>query len=317
MARDPYDVLGVARTATQDEIQKAYRKIAKKAHPDLHPGDKAAEERFKEINVANDILGDPDKRRRFDAGEIDAAGAERPPERRFYRDFAGGPEGGRYAGSADFGGPEDLEDLFAGIFGARPGRAGAQPGGPAGNMRFRGGDVSYTLEVSLLDAANGASRTVSMPDGRALEIRIPAGVRDRQMLRLKGQGEPGFNGGEPGDAYVEIHIRPHAVFERKDQDIHIRLPITLGEAVLGGRVEVPTVTGSVAMNVPAGANTGTTLRLKGKGMPGPGGTRGDQYVHLQVVLPKAPDRDLADFVADWADTHPYDPRADLMKGADR
>ena len=315
MARDPYEVLGVQRTASQDDIQKAYRRLAKKAHPDLHPGDRTAEERFKEINVANDILSDPERRRRYDAGEIDAAGGERPPERHYYRDFAGGPEGDRYDAAGGFGGMEDLGDVFETLFGARARRAG--PGGSGGaGIRMRGRDVSYTLQVSFLEAANGAQRQVAMPDGRTLEIRIPAGVRDRQMLRLKGRGEPGFNGGEAGDAYVEIHVRPHSVFTAKDQDIHMTLPVTLAEAVLGARVEVPTVSGPVAMNVPKGANTGTVLRLKGKGLAPPGGARGDQYVRLEIVLPKGAEPELEAFLADWKPTHPHDPRADLMKGSE-
>ena len=313
MARDPYEVLGVQRTASQDDIQKAYRRLAKKAHPDLHPGDKGAEERFKEINVANDILSDPERRRRFDAGEIDAAGGERPPERRFYRDFAGGPEGDRYDSAGGFGGMEDFGDVFETLFGARGRRAG---GGGGHGVRMRGRDVSYTLQVSFLEAANGARREVAMPDGRALEIRIPAGVRDRQMLRLKGQGEPGFNGGEAGDAYVEVHVRPHAVFAAKDQDVHMTLPVTLPEAVLGAKVEVPTVSGPVTMNVPKGANTGTVLRLRGKGLPGPGGARGDQYVRLEIVLPKGAEPELEAFLARWTPANSHDPRADLMKGSE-
>ncbi len=318
MARDPYQILGIPKTASQEDIQKAYRKIAKKAHPDLHPGDKAAEDRFKEINVANDLLSDPARRKRFDAGEIDATGTEKPQNRRFYRDYAGGKAGARYDGRSDFAGAEDMEDLFGDIFGnraRRPGGAGAR-GRAGGAGSARGGDLSYSLEVSFLDAANGANRTVRMPDGRSLQIRVPAGVRDRQMLRLKGQGDPGYNGGETGDAFVEIHVRPHAVFERKDSDIHIVLPISLGEAILGGRVQVPTVEGAVAMGVPKGANTGTVLRLKGKGLPVAGGERGDQYVRLQVVLPKTVDAKLAAFIAGWADDNAYDPRADLMKGAE-
>lgn len=318
MARDPYQILGIPRTASQEDIQKAYRKIAKKAHPDLHPGDKAAEDRFKEINVANDLLSDPARRKRFDAGEIDASGTEKPQSRRFYRDYAGGQAGARYDGRSDSGGGEDMEDMFEGIFGnrsRRPGGAGGRGrGGGAGSAR--GGDLSYSLEVSFLDAANGANRTVRMPDGRTLQIRVPAGVRDRQMLRLKGQGDPGYNGGETGDAYVEIHVRPHAVFERKDSDIHLVLPVSLSEAILGGRIAVPTTEGPVTMSLPKGANTGTVLRLKGKGLPAAGGVRGDQYVRLQVVLPKTIDAELASFIARWAEGNAYDPRADLMKGAE-
>jgi DnaJ-class molecular chaperone len=181
-------------------------------------------------------------------------------------------------------------------------------------MRARGADVSYTLPVEFLEATRGAKKRVTVGDGRTLDLTIPAGVADRQTLRLKGQGMPGFEGGPAGDAYVEVHIQPHAYFRRKDNDVHLDLPVGLAEAVLGGKIEVPTIDGPVTMTVPEGSNTGTVLRLRGRGIVDPkSGQRGDQYVRLQVVLPKTVDRELDAFVREWAKAHAYDPRADLER----
>ncbi len=297
--RDPYTVLGVKKDASADEIRKAYRSLAKKFHPDLNPGDKEAETKFKEVQAAYAILGDEEKRKKFDRGEIDATGAERP-ERRFYREYAEGPEGAKYYRQEGFADAADLEDIMSKIFGGRAARGAA--------FRARGADVSYTLPVEFLEAARGAQKTVMLPDGKSLSITIPEGVHDGEMMRLKGQGQPGYEGGEPGDAYVEIRVRPHAYFRRKDSDIHMELPVSLSEAVLGGKVTVPTVSGSVAMTIPKGANTGLTLRLKGKGIKDPKMGTGDQYVTLKVVLPEKVDDALAEFIKTWAPDHPYDPR---------
>lgn len=299
--KDPYEILGVSRTATADEIKKAYRKLAKKLHPDLNPGQKDVEAQFKEVTGAYDLLSDAEKRRRFDAGEIDAAGQERP-ERQYYRQYAYSNDGARYAG--DFGDDGGVgEDIFSELFG----RAGR--GRRTGNIRMRGSDVTYTLEVPFLDAARGARKRLTLPDGRTLDVNIPAGTHDRQMLRLKGQGSPGIGGGPAGDAYIEIHVAPDAHFRSKDNDVHLDLPVTLQEAVLGGRVEVPTIDGTVTMTVPAGSNSGTTLRLKGKGMVDPSSKqRGDQYVHLSVVLPDDEDGALKEAIGRWAETHSYDVR---------
>ncbi len=276
--RDPYEVLGLEREATPEEIRKAYRKLAKTSHPDLHPGDKAAEERFKELSQANEILSDPEKRARFDKGEIDASGAERP-QHEYYRGFADGPAGERYARTEIFEDEADLGRVFADLFGQR--------GRGSGSVRMRGPDVSYTLEVGFLDAARGGKRTITTPHGRTLNVTIPVGVRDRQTLRLKGLGGPGIGGGEPGDAYVEIHVTPHPVFRRKDDDIHLTLPVSVKEAMIGAKVEVPTVSGPVMLSIPPRSNTGSTLRLRGKGIPAHGDApAGDQYVRLEVVLPK-------------------------------
>jgi DnaJ-class molecular chaperone len=315
MSQDPYSVLGVAKTASDDDIRKAFRKLAKKHHPDLNPGDKAADAKFKEIAQANDILSDAEKRRRFDAGEIDASGQEVPP-RGFYRDHAGGPEGFKYQRS---GGNEEFVDMggiFSEMFGQRRGfgGGGVHGGGFEGDPRGGGFDmggmpVSYSLEVPFLVAARGGKQRVNLPDGKTLDIDVPEGAADGTTLRLKGQGMPGRSGKPAGDAYVEIRVQPHAFFEAKDNDIHIELPVTVTEAVLGGKVKVPTVGGSVMLNVPAGSNTGASLRLKGRGLlDRKTKQRGDQYVKLKVVLPDAPDDKLKAFLESWDAGKALDPR---------
>lgn len=308
LASDPYKILGIKKGASDDEVRKAYRKLAKKHHPDLNPGNKQSEDTFKQISAAYDLLGDAEKRARFDRGEIDETGAERPP-RGFYRHYAdqgAGPSGGNpYRNQTGF---EDVDlGMFADLFGGRP-RSGA------GNAEFRmrGGDVRYELTVEFLDAVNGATRQVTMPDGRVLNIAIPVGSRDGQTLRLRGQGQPGIGGGPAGDAYVELHVTPHPLFELKGNEIHIELPVTLGEATLGGKVRVPTPTGAVSVTVPKGSNTGSVLRLRGKGLKdGRSGKQGDAFVHLKVVLPEKPDPELEAFLRTWKPQHAYDPRGDL------
>ena len=291
MAVDPYTVLGVKRNASQDDIQKAYRRLAKKFHPDLNPGNKQAEEQFKEVSAAYDLLGDADKRARYDRSEIDASGTERP-QQRFYRDFAeGGSPYASDAGFADFA----ADDILSQFFG-REGRT---------NIRMRGSDVHYRLELDFLDAINGGKRQITLPDGSILDVNIPPGTSDGQVLRLRGKGRPGMGGGRPGDALVEIEVRPHRVFTRKGDDIHVDLPISLSEAVLGGKVRVPTPTGSVTMTLPKWSNTGTVLRLKGKGVPRIDG-KGDEFVTLKVMLPEKPDPELETFVAKWHGA--YSPR---------
>ena len=302
--KNPYEVLGVTATASDEEIRKAYRELAKKNHPDLHPDDSAAENRFKEISAANSLLSDPEKRAQFDRGEIDASGAERQ-DRSFYREYGDGAGSSRYSPfGADGPGNYSAEDIFAEVFGQQA-RGKAQTG-----FHMRGGDISYTLRCPFLDAVNGALIPISLPDGRTLKVTVPKGTRDRQTLRLKGQGKPGIGGGEAGDAFIEIHIEPHAFFNRKDENIHLEVPITLKEAVLGGKIRVPTIDGFVDLTVPAGSNTQTTLRLRGKGvLRGDGIPRGDQYVTLNVVLPKEPDNQLQEFLQNWEPSEPYDVRA--------
>ena len=299
---DPYAALGVDRSASQDEIRKAYRKLAKETHPDLNPGKPEAEQRFKEINAAYDIVGDPDKRKRFDAGEIDETGAEREQERHFYRDYAETDRNTRYSqrGSSQGDGATDFDyDIFADLFRGR---------GERGTFRVPPQDVRYTLEVDFLDAAKGTRKTVSMPDGKTLDIAIPAGIREGQVLRLKGQGLPGTEG-TPGDAYVEITIRPHPRFKRDGHDILTTLPISLGEALNGASVRVDTIDGPVDVTVPKGAKEGAKLRLRGKGVPrGKDGGRGDQLISIHIAPPEGADDALAEFMAEWEKTHPQNPR---------
>lgn len=310
MAQNPYEILGVASDATHDEIRKAYRKLAKTNHPDLNPGDAAAADRFAEIASAYDILGDTEKRGRFDRGEIDASGNERPAPG-YYRDYAEAPEGHPYASSAGYEDMGDMSDFFSDIFGAR-GRGG--PAGGGANVRMRGQDVRYHLEVDFLEAVTGATKRVTMPDGKALDIAIPEGLTDGQTLRLKGQGGPGYGGGPAGDAYVEISVRPHPRFTREGDDIVLVLPITIDEAALGGKVEVPTTTGRVTLSVPKGASGGRTLRLRGKGVKKRGGGHGDQLVRLQIRLPDTIDDELAEFMEKWRAGHAYDPRKTMGEG---
>ena len=304
---DPYTVLGVSRTASDEEIRKAFRKLAKKHHPDLNPGDKAAEAKFKEIGQANDLLSDAEKRRRFDAGEIDAAGQEMPP-RGFYRDEAGGPTGRKYRRAGGHESFVDMGGVFSEMFGERRGFGGG-PGFDGGGFDMSGLPLSYTLAVPFLVAARGGKQRVTLPDGRTLDIDVPEGTIDGQTLRLKGQGMPGRDGRPPGDAYVEIRVQPHAFFEARDNDIHVELPVTVREAVLGAKVRVPTVSGPVMLNVPAGSNTGSSLRLKGRGLlDRKSGERGDQYVKLKVVLPDKPDEKLKEFLEGWEAGRAQDPR---------
>jgi DnaJ-class molecular chaperone len=299
--KDPYQTIGVARDAEQETIKKAFRKLAKKLHPDLNPGNKKVEQEFKEVNAAYDLLSDPQKRARFDRGEIDAAGAERP-ERSFYRAYAEGGGNAKYR-EAEFG-EFSAEDILSELFGR--GRRNRQP------PRTRGEDVSYTLAVSFIDAANGAKRRVTLADGKTLDVTVPPGTEHGQTLRLKGQGMAGVGGAPAGDAYVEIQVEPHAFFTRKDSNVHLEVPVTLPEAVLGATVTVPTIDGKVSIKVPPGSNTGTTLRLKGRGiLDRKTGQRGDQYVTLKVVLPERPDPELTDFLERWSAAHGYDPRAKL------
>jgi len=306
---DPYETLGIARTATAKEIKAAFRKLTRAHHPDLHPGDPGAAERFRDISVAHDLLADPETRRRFDAGEIDASGAERP-QQRFYRDFAegSGPGASSHARQEGFESDVDLEDFLSGIFRGKTGGRRQQK-----EFRARGQDARYTLPITFLEATTGATRTITLPDGHALKLTIPEGAEDRQLLRLKGQGMPGYGGGPAGDAYVELQVEPHAFFHRKDDNIHLEVPVTLKEAVLGARIEVPTISGPVAVTVPAGSNTGRTLRLREKGIRNrKTGLRGHQFVTLKVVLPDGEEPDLAKFLEGWKPAHTQNPRKEML-----
>jgi DnaJ-class molecular chaperone len=308
MSDDPYGVLGVPKNVSQDDLRMAYRKLAKELHPDLNPGNADAEERFKTVTAAYDVLGDEDKRARFDRGEIDASGAERPPQQ-FYRQYADADASHPYASSAGYEDFGDVSDLFADLFARRA----AGDRGP-GTMHFKGQDVRYSLDVGFLEAVNGDQKRITLPDGRSLDVKIPAGVKSQQTIRLRGQGMPGMGEGKPGDALVQIRVVTHPVFERDGDDIVMELPITIDEAVLGAKVEVPTATGRVSVTVPKGSSSGRMLRLKGRGVKRSGSTpNGDQRIRLKIVVPDKIDDDLAALMTTWKETHAYDPRAALKE----
>ncbi len=305
MAKDPYETLGVSKTATADEVRRAFRKVAKKDHPDLNPGDTAAEERFKAANAANEVLSDPEKRARFDRGEIDGAGQERAPERAFYRDYAQAGAGARYPGAGEFS-PDDLGDIFSEYFQARDG----------GTRPRRGGDRRYRLEVGFIAAMNGATERLTLPGGGTLDVRIPPGIEDGQVLRLRSKGDPGRNGGPEGDAMIEVAVRAHPFYRRLGADLDLDLPVTLAEAVLGGKVPVPTPRGEVTLTVPAHSDAGARLRLRGRGVAAHGDrAAGDLYVTLRLVA-GPPDAALEDALREWAGRHAeWDPREALRRQA--
>lgn len=320
MSNDPYAALGLKKTATDEEIRKAYRKIARTSHPDLNPDDAGAEARFKAASAAYDLLKDPQQRARFDRGEIDATGQERAPHG-FYREHAEQP-GNPYRSGRQYqysGGAEDFDasDIFAEFLRQR-GREGAGfagfgtdrgAGHSGGGFAARGPDRHYTLEIPFLEAVNGGKTRITLPDGGSLEVRIPEGASDGQTLRLRGKGGPGMGGGPSGDALVTLGVTAHRLFERQGNDIVLTLPITIDEAALGAKVAVPTIRGSVNLTIPKGASSGRILRLRGRGVkPMGGGAQGDQRVILSVVMPPEIDTDLAAFLEGWRKTHAYDPR---------
>jgi DnaJ-class molecular chaperone len=308
--RDPYSVLGVAKTASADEVKKAYRRLAKKFHPDQNKDDPKAKEKFSEASAAYEILGDEKKRGQFDRGEIDAEGKPR------FQGFegAGGPGGFRRStggGAEHFefnmggGGPGgfDPSDIFGDLFGRGRSRQRAAP---------RGDDVSGTVTVGLAEAVKGTSARVVLPSGRVLDVQIPAGIEDGKQIRLKGQGNSSPLGGETGDAIVTVKVAPHPFFKIDGRDLRLDLPLTLYEAALGGKVQVPTLGGAVEMTLPAWSNSGRTLRLRGKGLPAVGKqAAGDLLVTLRIALPEKPDADLEALMRKWRDEKPYDPRKDL------
>ena len=314
MAQDPYQTLGLTKTASQDDIRKAFRKLAKKHHPDLNPGNEAAETRFKAANAAHDLLSDPETRAKFDRGELDAEG--KPSERSFYRQYAEGEQGARYrrpgAGAAP--GDEGFSDMFADMFrnGQSPfGQRGGQRGGTP--RQARGQDRQYSLTVSFLEAASGANRRLSLPEGRTLDVVIPPGLSDGQTLRLRGQGDAGWNGGTAGDALIEISVAPHPFFRREGDDIHLDLPVTIAEAVLGAKIPVPTLAGTVQLTIPPHSDAGKRMRLRGRGIPAQGARpAGDLYATLTLVVGGAPDAALETALKAWADATPADPRTALM-----
>jgi DnaJ-class molecular chaperone len=314
MTTDPYDALGLTKSATADDIKKAYRKLVRTSHPDLHPDDAGADARFKAISAAYDLLKDPKTRARFDAGEIDAAGVERP-QRQYYRDFAETP-GNPYQQGRGFEAQGDPADIFAEILRQRT------RGGSSGNPRDRGTyaapgpDVHYALEVPFLEAARGGEMHITLPGGGDISVRIPQGAHDGQTLRLRGKGGPGYGGGPAGDALIALSLRPHPVFRREQDDILLTLPITIDEAVLGAKVVTPTIDGPVTLSIPKGASSGRILRMRGRGVARPGGkAAGDQLVELRIVVPPVIDDALRDFLSEWRETHAHDPRADLLNEA--
>lgn len=299
MARDPYQELGVSRGASHDEIRKAFRKLAKQHHPDTNPGNKAAEDRFKQVSAAFDIIGDAEKRKKFDAGEIDADGRE------VMRGYSGGAGGGGPWGqqggwnqsrNAESMEGADLGDLFSEILGRRGG----------GGFSQKGSDVRAKLEIDLEDTIHGAKKRIAFSDGRTIDVTIPKGAEEGQTLRLKGQGSPGRSG--PGDAFIELAVRPHAIFRREGQSLVMDLPVAVPDAVLGGKVEARTPDGAVTLTVPKGANSGQSLRLKGRGLSDPRGKRGDLLARIVLMLPEKPDAELEAFAERWRKERPYTPK---------
>ncbi|HTH97032.1 MAG TPA: DnaJ C-terminal domain-containing protein [Stellaceae bacterium] len=301
---DPYETLGVGRQASADDIRKAYRKLAKQYHPDLNPGDKTAEDKFKQVSAAYGLLSDTEKRGRFDRGEIDATGAETYSDRQFYRDYAERQGQDKYhaAYSVD---PDDLSDFLKHAF-----RDGGYGTGPFGSAAYERAAPSarYAMTVDFLDAARGIVKRLNLPDGRTLDVTIPAGLRNGQTLRLRDKAGEGH-----GDALIEVTVLPHAFFKREENDIVVEVPVSVKEAIAGGRIEVPTITGNVSVSVPPNSNTGTRLRLKGKGIAMAGHEPGHQYVVLKIVLPPQAEPELAEFLETWQPYHAFDPRAGLKE----
>jgi len=301
MSKDPYEILGVEKSADEKTIKSAYRKLAKKYHPDLNPGNKEAAEKFRDISAANDILSDPAKRTAFDQGEIDFEG--KPTYRQQnYNDFADNTGGQRYHQYShhDFNGGNN-EDIFRNIFGGFGG-FGGRSGGFSG-FEDTNRDAHYSIEIDFMDAALGNKKMITMPDGKTLNITIPAGINDGQQLKLKGQGQKS-QGKEPaGDAYVEVKLKPHRFFTRNNNDINLDVPISIDEAILGKKIKVPTIHGPVEVSIPKGAANGMKLRLKGKGIKG-----ADEYIKLKIEMPDNIDSELEDAIRKWAEKHSYHPR---------
>jgi DnaJ-class molecular chaperone len=327
--RDPYEVLGVTRSASAADIKSAFRKLAKKLHPDANKHDPKAANRFAEINAAYEIVGDKDKRKAFDSGAIDAEG--KPRFQGFegfgqqpgagggfgrgsgFETFTWGPEGAQAGGRGGARGFGGFEDILKDVFGGR----GAGGRGARGGVHFEpedfgvapGRDISAALAITLAEAAKGVKKRVQLPTGKEVEVKIPAGLDEGQQIRLKGQGLPGA-GGRNGDLLITVSVTPHPLFQRDGADLRLDLPVTLYEAVLGGKVRVPTLEGTVELAIPAGTNSGRTFRLKGRGFPAKD-RKGDLLASVRIVLPEAHDGELEELMRKWRDTKPYDPRKDM------
>jgi DnaJ-class molecular chaperone len=319
--RDPYEVLGVQRGASAAAIKSAYRKLAKKHHPDANKNDPKSAARFSEVNSANEIIGDEVKRKQFDRGEIDAEGKPR------FQGFAGGDPRARGASPGGFesfsfrtggGGPGGFErgggfeDILKSMFGGAGGAGGARGGTTAFEESPFGADLdlSVAMTVSLEESVKGGEKRVRLPTGKELNVKIPAGVTAGQQIRLKGQGETA-PGHRPGDLLITIGIAPHAFFKVDGSDLRVDLPITLYEAVLGAKVRVPTLNGAVELSIPKNTSSGRSFRLKGKGLPKAGGGAGDLYFITRIMLPDGNDAELESLMQKWRDGHPYNPRSDL------
>ncbi len=304
MSDQLYKTLGVAKNAPQSEIKSAYRKLMKKLHPDLHPNDKKNEARFKKVSAAYDIIGDDNKRALYDRGEIDDDGNDRAPQFGGGNPFHGAQGQGGFQGG--FGGG-DMNDLFSQMF------RGRQQGGMGGGFRqqaFKGEDRRYAMKISFLDAALGGAKELRLANGTTLSVKIPRGIDDGKTIRLKGKGDAGHNGGPAGDAMIEVKIMAHPVFKRDGLDIEVILPVTVYEAGLGAKVEVPTLRGAVGLNIPRGSTSGKVLRLKGRGIE-TARKKGDQLVRLSVDMPERLDDDSAALLESWQKNHAYDPRAKM------
>jgi len=312
--RDPYEVLGVSRKASEAEVKKAFRTQAKKHHPDTHGNDPAKVKAFQEVSAAYEVIGDKEKRAQYDRGEIGPDGQPRGfnPGAQGFGGGPRGPRGGGQQGPFEFnwsgggGGGQGFkaDDIFADILGGFGG--GRAKGGRAAQPQ-KGEDIQLSTTVTLEEAAQGGVRRVVLADGRQVEVRIPVGVKDGQQIRLRGQGGPGGRGGPPGDVLIQIVLAPHSQFQREGQNLRLDLPVTLQEAVVGGKVSVPTLSGPVTLTIPPHSNSFKVLRLKGKGLPSGKDASGDLYVRLIVTLPDAPDPKLDAFARSW--TASYDPRA--------